>query len=295
MLATAELVHYDTAASASTAGTGFHRPVAPWRDGRTPVNVSGGLCPRAPDRCHGGPTYYEVATHLRGEAGDRQIPGSGRLTTCSVWLGLCVHILEARVRGTWPPRRPRPQQTRTQSGPGASIVAEREVVTDQGPDCRRPLRRAAWSAARCSTTRAGPAGCGRGRWPRRRRAVERVVGRSCVRRAIAAVSFVTQAVLGPVVMDHAPAWPPMVVPRLLRGEEVWCQGFAEPGAGIGPGSSGMRKHATATTGCQRREGWTSWDPGSRPCLLLGAPGRELRDRASRRPDGQNTPGMDMRR
>ena len=39
-------------------------------------------------------------------------------------------------------------------------------------------------------------------------------------------------VLAPTMIDYAPeALAAEMVPRLLRGEEIWCQGFSEPGTG----------------------------------------------------------------
>ena len=58
------------------AGRGgqVHRRARPWRDGETPVNASGGLISKGhPLGATGVANLYEVATHLRGEAGDRQI------------------------------------------------------------------------------------------------------------------------------------------------------------------------------------------------------------------------------
>ena len=73
---------------------------APWRDGRIPVNVSGGLLSKGhPLGATGVANVYEIVTHLRGEAGARQIPGA-RVGLAHV-IGLAsacgVHILEARA------------------------------------------------------------------------------------------------------------------------------------------------------------------------------------------------------
>src|SRR3954453_17439754 len=39
-------------------------------------------------------------------------------------------------------------------------------------------------------------------------------------------------VLAPTMIDYArPELSAAVVPRLLRGDEIWCQGFSEPGTG----------------------------------------------------------------
>ena len=43
-------------------------------------------------------------------------------------------------------------------------------------------------------------------------------------------------VLAPTMIDYAPeGLAADMVPRLLRGEEIWCQGFSEPGDGEQPG------------------------------------------------------------
>ena len=75
--ATAELVHYDNLMLCEVGGAvDFFKSGATWRDGSTPVNVSGGLESKGhPIAATGIANVWEVATHLRGEAGDRQIAG----------------------------------------------------------------------------------------------------------------------------------------------------------------------------------------------------------------------------
>jgi acetyl-CoA acyltransferase len=96
--ASAELLHYDNLGLCEPGGAGaFIDSGAPWRDGRTPVNVSGGLLSKGhPIGATGLAGIYEVVTHLRGEAGARQIPDA-RVGLAHV-LGLgstcAVHILE---------------------------------------------------------------------------------------------------------------------------------------------------------------------------------------------------------
>src|SRR5580658_7277657 len=70
---------------------------ATWRDGSTPVNVSGGLESKGhPIAATGIANIWEVATHLRGEAGDRQIEGARVGLAHVIGLGSAcgVHILE---------------------------------------------------------------------------------------------------------------------------------------------------------------------------------------------------------
>jgi acetyl-CoA acyltransferase len=96
--ASAELMHYDNLGLCEPGGGGdFIDSGAPWRDGATPVNVSGGLLSKGhPIGATGLANIYEVATHLRGEAGDRQIEGARVGLTHVLALGstCAVHILE---------------------------------------------------------------------------------------------------------------------------------------------------------------------------------------------------------
>jgi acetyl-CoA acetyltransferase len=65
--------------------------------GRIPVNVSGGLLSKGhPLGATGIANIYEIATHLRGEAGERQVEGARLGLTHVVGLGsaCAVHILE---------------------------------------------------------------------------------------------------------------------------------------------------------------------------------------------------------
>ena len=64
---------------------------------RLPVNVSGGLESKGhPIAATGIANVWEVATHLRGEAGDRQIEGARVGLAHVIGLGSAcgVHILE---------------------------------------------------------------------------------------------------------------------------------------------------------------------------------------------------------
>jgi len=96
--ATAELVHYDNLMLCPEGGAvDFFESGAPWRDGSTPVNVSGGLESKGhPIAATGIANIWEVCTHLRGEAGDRQIPDAKVGLAHVIGLGSAcgVHILE---------------------------------------------------------------------------------------------------------------------------------------------------------------------------------------------------------
>ena len=96
--ATAELLHYDNLRLCEPGGAGdFIDSGGPRRDGRIPVNVSGGLLSKGhPLGATGVANLFEVTTHLRGEAGDRQIEGATVGLTHVIGLGsaCAVHILE---------------------------------------------------------------------------------------------------------------------------------------------------------------------------------------------------------
>ncbi len=96
--ATAELVHYDNLMLCPEGGAvDFFESGAPFRDGSKPVNVSGGLQSKGhPIAATGIANVWEVATHLRGEAGDRQIEGARVGLAHVIGLGSAcgVHILE---------------------------------------------------------------------------------------------------------------------------------------------------------------------------------------------------------
>jgi len=100
--ATAELIHYDNLRLCEPGGAGdFIDSRAPYRDGRTPVNVSGGLISKGhPIGATGVAGIYEIATHLRGEAGDRQIPDAKVGLAHVIGLGSAcgVHIMERAAR-----------------------------------------------------------------------------------------------------------------------------------------------------------------------------------------------------
>ncbi|HEY2071875.1 MAG TPA: thiolase family protein [Rhizomicrobium sp.] len=96
--ATAELVHYE---NLGLCGAGEAGSLIDSGDtalgGRIPVNVSGGLLSKGhPLGATGIANIYEVTTHLRGEAGNRQVSGAKIGLTHVVGAGsaCAVHILE---------------------------------------------------------------------------------------------------------------------------------------------------------------------------------------------------------
>jgi acetyl-CoA acyltransferase len=96
--ATAELVHYDNLMLCEQGGAvDYFESGATWRDGKQPVNVSGGLESKGhPIAATGIANIWEVCHHLRGEAGDRQIEGAKTGLAHVIGLGSAcgVHVLE---------------------------------------------------------------------------------------------------------------------------------------------------------------------------------------------------------
>jgi alkylation response protein AidB-like acyl-CoA dehydrogenase len=77
-------------------------------------------------------------------------------------------------------------------------------------------------------------------------------------------------VLAPTMIDFAaPELAATMVPRLLRGDETWCQGFSEPGTGSNLASLSCRALATdegwRVTG---QKVWTSLAQYAQRCVLL---------------------------
>ena len=97
--ATAELVHYDNLMLCEPGGAvDFFESGAPWRDGRLPVNVSGGLESKGhPISATGIANIWEICQHLRNEAGPRQIDGARVGLAHVIGLGSAcgVHVLES--------------------------------------------------------------------------------------------------------------------------------------------------------------------------------------------------------
>jgi len=96
--ATAELVHYDNLSLCEPGGAvDLFESGATWRDGRLPVNVSGGLESKGhPIAATGIANIWELCQHLRGEAGDRQIPDAkvGLAHVIGIGSACGVHIIE---------------------------------------------------------------------------------------------------------------------------------------------------------------------------------------------------------
>jgi len=96
--ATAEILHYENLGlCAEGEGGRLIDSGATSLGGRIPVNVSGGLLSKGhPLGATGIANIYEIATHLRGEAGERQVDGARLGMTHVLGLGTAcaVHILE---------------------------------------------------------------------------------------------------------------------------------------------------------------------------------------------------------
>jgi acetyl-CoA acyltransferase len=96
--ATAEILHYENLGLCADGEAG--RMIDEGETalgGRIPVNVSGGLLSKGhPLGATGIANIYEVATHLRGEAGKRQVQGARIGMTHVIGLGSAcgIHILE---------------------------------------------------------------------------------------------------------------------------------------------------------------------------------------------------------
>ena len=96
--ATAELVHYENLGLCKDGEAGrLIDEKETYLGGRIPVNVSGGLLSKGhPIGATGVANVYEVTTHLRGEAGARQVENAKVGLAQVIGLGsTCgIHILE---------------------------------------------------------------------------------------------------------------------------------------------------------------------------------------------------------
>ena len=97
--ATAEVLHYENLGlCADGDAPKLIDDRDTWLGGRIPVNVSGGLLSKGhPIGATGIANLYEVSTHLRGDAGERQVEGARLGLTHVIGLGTCcgIHVLEA--------------------------------------------------------------------------------------------------------------------------------------------------------------------------------------------------------
>ena len=96
--ATAEILHYENLGLCKDGEGGrLIDEERTWLGGDIPVNVSGGLLSKGhPAGATGVANVYEVTTHLRGEAGDRQVSGARLGLTHVVGFGAscAIHVLE---------------------------------------------------------------------------------------------------------------------------------------------------------------------------------------------------------
>jgi acetyl-CoA acetyltransferase len=96
--ATAEVLHYENLGLCGDGEAGkLIDERQTWHGGRIPVNLSGGLLSKGhPIGATGIANVYEIATHLRGGAGKRQVEGARIGLAHVIGLGTCcgIHILE---------------------------------------------------------------------------------------------------------------------------------------------------------------------------------------------------------
>ena len=181
----------------------------------------------------------------------------------------------------------------------AEFRAELHGVARRAPRRARAAVRSARNARRAHRAdaagevdplRRGLDALGLARARRRAAAARRCCGPSSARRSRRATSPTRAStrsieVLAPTLIDFAP--PELaaeVVPRLLSGDEIWCQGFSEPDTGQRPGVAALprrarrrRRRTASTLGDQRPEGVDQPGPVLRPLRAAHA----HRDRPSR--------------
>jgi alkylation response protein AidB-like acyl-CoA dehydrogenase len=125
-----------------------------------------------------------------------------------------------------------------------------------------------------------------------------VLGEELTSRALVhTAAFSMSEVLGPAVVRYAaPEIASIAVPRMLRGDELWCQGFSEPEAGSDLGS--LKTRATrdgAEWVISGQKLWTSWAHHASRCIVLA---RTEEIKGSRGISAflvdMDTPGIDVR-
>lgn len=126
-----------------------------------------------------------------------------------------------------------------------------------------------------------------------------VVGEAIVGRDLVPAGFFSMTeTLAPTLIDHASEEVAAAyVPRLLRGDEMWCQGFSEPGTGSDLASLRCRASRDGTRWVVNgQKVWTSLAHLSARCVLLtrtGAPESRHRGITAFFVD-MDTPGITVR-
>jgi len=123
---------------------------------------------------------------------------------------------------------------------------------------------------------------------------EELTGRGLVHTA----TWSMHEVLGPAVIEYGePSVVGEVFPRLLRGDEFWCQGFSEPDAGSDLGSlRATARRAGDTWVLNGEKLWTSFAHHASRCVVLartGEPGSGSRGISAFLVD-MDTPGIEVR-
>ncbi|MBV8388070.1 MAG: acyl-CoA dehydrogenase family protein, partial [Acidimicrobiia bacterium] len=98
-----------------------------------------------------------------------------------------------------------------------------------------------------------------------------IVGEAVVGRRLAEPGpYSMVEVLAPTMIDYAPAeLAAEMVPRLLRGDEMWCQGFSEPGTGSNLAALACRAvRADRGWRVTGQKVWTSFAQYAQRCVLL---------------------------